>query len=178
MAMTFKLHGYPCPCGAQSEQEAKSLERQQSRFCSVVRSVHIQTQDLYSSSHSFSERRLGNTGPWIPAAQWPHFSILTVFRSIHCSCLVTKSCPTLLQPYRLQPIKFLCSWDFSGKNTAVGCHFLLQGIFPTQESNPCLLHWQADSLEMSHEESPQYPLDSQKQVQSRQCTEQGLASKL
>ena len=38
---------------------------------------------------------------------------------------------------------------FSGKNTGVGCHFLLQGIFPTQGSNPrlpCLLHWQADSL--------------------------------
>ena len=38
---------------------------------------------------------------------------------------------------------------FSGKNTGVGCHFLLQEIFPTQELNPCLLHllhWQADSL--------------------------------
>ena len=29
-------------------------------------------------------------------------------------------------------------WDFPGKNTGVGCHFLLQGIFPTQGSNPCL----------------------------------------
>ena len=38
---------------------------------------------------------------------------------------------------------------FPGKNTGMGCHFLLQGIFPTQESNPCLLcllHWQVDSL--------------------------------
>ena len=33
-----------------------------------------------------------------------------------------------------------------GKNTAVGCHFLLQGIFLTLRSNPRLLHWQADSL--------------------------------
>ena len=32
----------------------------------------------------------------------------------------------------------------SGKNTRVGCQFLLQGIFPTQGSNLCLLHWQAD----------------------------------
>ena len=31
-------------------------------------------------------------------------------------------------------------WDFLGKNTGVGCHFLLQGIFPTQGSNPCLPH--------------------------------------
>ena len=29
-------------------------------------------------------------------------------------------------------------WDFSGKDNRVGCHFLLQGIFPTQGSNPCL----------------------------------------
>ena len=36
-----------------------------------------------------------------------------------------------------------------GKNPGVGCHFLLQGIFPTHGLNPCLfclLHWQADFL--------------------------------
>ena len=38
---------------------------------------------------------------------------------------------------------------FSGKNTAVGCHFLLQGVFLMQGSNPRLLHWQADSLPLS-----------------------------
>ena len=32
------------------------------------------------------------------------------------------------------------STRFPGMNTGVGCHFLLQQIFPTQESNPCLLH--------------------------------------
>ena len=37
-------------------------------------------------------------------------------------------------------------WGFSGKSTGEDCHFLLQGIFPTQGSNPSLLHWQADSL--------------------------------
>ena len=37
-------------------------------------------------------------------------------------------------------------WNFPGKNTGVSFHFLLQGIFPTQGSNLCLLHWQADSL--------------------------------
>ena len=34
----------------------------------------------------------------------------------------------------------ICPWDFPGKNTGVGCHFLLQGIFLNQESNPGLLH--------------------------------------
>ena len=44
--------------------------------------------------------------------------------------------------------------DFPGKNTGVGYHFLLQGIFPTQGSNQCLLNWQTDSLMMSHWRSP------------------------
>ena len=42
-----------------------------------------------------------------------------------------------------------CPWDYPGTNTGVGCHFLLQGIFPTQGWNPhllCLLHWQVTSL--------------------------------
>ena len=57
--------------------------------------------------------------------------------------------------------RLLCPWDFPGKNTGVGCHFLLQEIFPiqglklqnlrktkqnTQGLNPHLLHWQVDSL--------------------------------
>ena len=58
---------------------------------------------------------------------------------ICCFCyLVTKSCPTLGDPKDCSPARILCSWDFSGKNTGVGCHFLLQGIFLTQGSNPVL----------------------------------------
>ena len=49
-----------------------------------------------------------------------------------------------------EPTKLLCPWDFPGKNTRVGCHFLLQGIFPTQGWNPYLLHWQAYSLPLCH----------------------------
>ena len=36
--------------------------------------------------------------------------------------------------------RLLCPWDFPGRNTGVGCHFLIQWIFPTQGSNPGLLH--------------------------------------
>ena len=60
--------------------------------------------------------------------------------------LVAQSCLTLLWPHGLQPARFLCPWDFPDKNTGVGWDFLLQGIFPTQGSNPHFLHWQADSL--------------------------------
>ena len=46
--------------------------------------------------------------------------------------------------------------ESSSKNTGVGCHFLSQGIFPTQGSNPRLLHWQVDSLWLSHKASSTY----------------------
>ena len=39
--------------------------------------------------------------------------------------------------------------DFPSKSTGVGCHFLLQGIYPPQESNPWLLHWQEGSLPLA-----------------------------
>ena len=49
----------------------------------------------------------------------------------------------------------LCPWDFPGKNfTGVGCHSLLQVIFPTQVFKPHLLHRQVDSLPLSHLGSP------------------------
>ena len=44
----------------------------------------------------------------------------------------------------------LCPWDFPGKKTGVGSYFFLQGIFLTQALNLCSLHWQADSLPVSH----------------------------
>ena len=43
-----------------------------------------------------------------------------------------------LLPHGQQPSKLSCPWNFPGKNTGVDCHFLLQGIFPIQESNPCI----------------------------------------
>ena len=44
-----------------------------------------------------------------------------------------------LQPCGLKPARLLRPWDFQGKNTGVGCHFLLQGIFPSQGLNLWLL---------------------------------------
>ena len=62
-----------------------------------------------------------------------------------------------LWSHGLQLARLLCPWKFSGKNTGVGCHFLLQGIFPTQSSHSsllCLLHWQVDSVPLYHLGSP------------------------
>ena len=62
-----------------------------------------------------------------------------------------------LWPHGMWPARPLCPWNFLGKNTGVGSHFLLQGIFSTQGVNLHILHlqhWQADSLALCHLGSP------------------------
>ena len=57
----------------------------------------------------------------------------------------------LCNPTDCSPSGSLCPWDSPGKNTGVGCHFLLLGIFLTQGLNLhvlCLLHWQVGSLSL------------------------------
>ena len=56
--------------------------------------------------------------------------------------------------------RLLRPWDFLDKSTGVGCHFRLQGIFPTQGSNPGLLHYRQMLYHLSHQGSP----DSHKQT--------------
>ena len=51
-----------------------------------------------------------------------------------------------LWPYRLWPTRLLCPLNYPSKNTRADYHAFLQGIFPTQGSNPSLLHCKADSL--------------------------------
>ena len=68
--------------------------------------------------------------------------------------LVAKSCPTLCDPMDYSVLGSSVM-GLSSMNTGVGCHFLLQGIFPTQRSNPHLLHvlnGHMDSLPLSHQE--------------------------
>ena len=72
-----------------------------------------------------------------------------------------QSCPDSLQPCGLYA-RLLCPWDSPGKNTEVGCHALLQGIFPTQGSNPhllYLLHWQVGSLPLVPSGKPRHQLE-------------------
>ena len=65
-----------------------------------------------------------------------------VYICIHIyACVLSDfSCVRFFMTYELLPAKLLCPWDSPGKNTGVGCHALLQGIFPTQGSNPYLLY--------------------------------------
>ena len=69
----------------------------------------------------------------VKAYRWRHspyvFMLLSHFSHVQ-----------LFATSRIVANRLLRPWDFPGKNTGVGCHFLLQGIFPTQESNPVLPH--------------------------------------
>ena len=67
--------------------------------------------------------------------------------------LVMQSCLTL-RSHGLQLTRLLCPWDFPGKDTGVSCHFLLQGIFPTQGLNPGLLHCRQILYWLSYTGSP------------------------
>ena len=92
------------------------------------------------------------------------FILLCVYMCALCLLRCSVMSNSLL-PHGLQPVRLLCPWNFPGKNTGGGCHFLLQGIFPTQGSYPrllCLLHWQADSLPLGHLRSPTFFLGIEK----------------
>ena len=68
--------------------------------------------------------------------QWANKSAL-VCESESASFLVVSY---FLRPHGLYPIRLLCPWNSPGKNTGVGSHSLLQGIFLTQGLNLCLLY--------------------------------------
>ena len=67
---------------------------------------------------------------------------------------LSPSCLTLCHPMHCSPARLLCPWYSPGKNTALGCRALLQGIFPTQGSNLHLLHCRQILYHLSHQGSP------------------------
>ena len=72
----------------------------------------------------------------------------------HTRAQLLQSCLTLCNPMDCSPLGSSVHGNFPGKNTGLGWHALLQGIFLTQGSNPrllCLLHWQVGSLPLSHQ---------------------------
>ena len=69
-------------------------------------------------------------------------------------CLVTQSCPTVCSPTDCSPSGSSVHGDSPGKNTGVGYHALHQVIFPTQRSNPGLLHCRRTPYQLSHQGSP------------------------
>ena len=83
--------------------------------------------------------------------RWKQFYFLISSESVKVS--VSQLCPILYDPVNGLATKFFCPWNSPGKNTGVGCHSLLQGIFPTQGLNPHLLRCRQILYHLSHQGS-------------------------
>ena len=70
------------------------------------------------------------------------YILVVIYFTYTCAVLSRSVMSDFLQPHGLYPARLLCPWGFSRQEyqSAMGCHALLQGIFPTQGSNPDLSH--------------------------------------
>ena len=69
-------------------------------------------------------------------------------------CLVSQSCLTVCNPTDCSPPGSSIHGDSPGESTGVGCHTLLQGIFPTQTLNPSLTHCRCILYHVCHQGNP------------------------
>ena len=70
------------------------------------------------------------------------------------SCVQLFACLTICNPIDCNLAGSSVHGDFPGKNVGAGCHAVLQGIFPTQGSNPSLPHCRQILYKLSHQGSP------------------------
>ena len=120
-------------------------------------SMEFSMQEYWSGSHAlllgiFLTRGL-NPGPLHCRQILYYLSLQGSSAQALSVCVLSRSVMSdSLQQHGLQPARLLCPWDSPGKNNGVGCHFLLlQGIFPTQGSNPSLLHCRQILYLLSHQ---------------------------
>ena len=137
-------------------------------------------QPLPGKSHR--RRSLVGCSPWGPeesdTTEWLHFHFSLSWigegngNPLQCSCLenprdggawwaavygVAQSRTWLKQLSSSSSSKLLCPWSSLGKNTGLGCHSLLQGIFMTQGSNPGLLHCRQILYQLSYWSGLSFP---------------------
>ena len=90
--------------------------------------------------------------------------------NITCAVLSHSVVSDSLQPHGLQTTRLLCPCNSLGKNTRVGCHALLQGIFPIQGSNPSLLHCRQILYHLSHQGSKHHLISRKYELFTRFCS--------
>ena len=79
---------------------------------------------------------------------------ISPFSSLCCAMLSCSVVSDSFQHHELYLQGSSCSGDSPGKNTGVGCHTLLQGICPSQGSNPGIPHCRQILYHLSHQGSP------------------------
>ena len=128
------------------------------RFSSVQFSHSVVSDSLWPHELQHARPPCPSPTPGVhsdsrPSSQWCH-------PAISSSGIPFSSCPQSLPaseslgPHGLSATKLLCPWNFPGKNTGRGCHFLLQGISPTQGLNPGLLHCRQILYHLNHQGNP------------------------
>ena len=85
---------------------------------------------------------------WMIPSFW---NFITNYFALYACMLSCSVMSDSLRPHGLQPTRLLRPWDFPGKNTEVGYHFLLQDIFLTQGLNLGLLHCRQTLYRLSHQ---------------------------
>ena len=121
----------------------------------------------YTDSKKWKKKKMGNFGIWSPNSLWTGSWMRWRHSCQHGICFFMEKQQWLkfmkkwkvkvsdsLQPHERYPIMLLCPWNFPGKNTEMGCHFLLQGILPTQGSNLDVLHYRQIINLLNYQEGP------------------------
>ena len=119
---------------------------------------HIYDKELVSNIHkelSKCNKESNNNKKW--QLIWKHTSPKKTF----FVCVNRSVMSNSLRPHGLYPTRLLCPWNSPGKNTAVGCHSLLQGIFLTQGLNLGLQNCRQILYHMCHEK-PSWHIDGKK----------------
>ena len=101
----------------------------------------LQSARLLSVPGTFQVRIMGSQFLFHRIYFLNSLSVPSTSTVLSVKCVSRSVVPDSLRPHEPQPSRLLCPWDFPGKDTGVGCHFLLQGIFPTQELNPGFLYY-------------------------------------
>ena len=123
------------------------LEQDPSREASAGRS-----QESVEWNRAFTPHIKGNSVPYLFFPVLPSPSYLSVCCAM--LCLLAQSCPTLCDPVDCSSPGSSVHGDSPGKNTGVGCHAFLQGIVPSQGSNPDRPHCRWILYRLSHQGSP------------------------
>ena len=163
-----------CVCVRAHTHKHMHTRTQSCRLCNLIvcslpgSSVHGNSQASILEwvaicfSRESSQPGIKSVSPVSPALAGRFFNTSTTWEVfIHELCLAAQYCPTLID---YSPPGSSVHGDFPGKNIGLGCHALLQGIFPIQGSNPGLPHGRQILYHLSQQGSPRilqwvaYPL--------------------
>ena len=118
--------------------------------CSLLHALPAVTLLSLCSSNTIYKPQLQSQSLVTPLLAHSPLMVHPLTSTSFCCCSVAQSFLTLCDPMVCSPPGSSVYGIFQARNIGVGCHFLLQRIFPTKGSNLCLLHWPADSSLRNH----------------------------